>query len=89
MLFKKFYSRQKAGCHSNQKGKKELKNLVQNYWSDLKIIWHKWSFAVSRPRLFILFKLMKKKTGRHGGRTVFPIHIYEKLQTSLLVKKSK
>ena len=42
------------------KRKKRLKNLVQNYWSDLKIIWHKWSFADSCPRLFILFKLMKK-----------------------------
>ena len=50
------------------------KNFVQNYWSDLKIIWHKWSFTDSRPRLFILFKLMKKP-GRHGGRTVFPINV--------------
>ena len=30
-LLKKFYSRQKAGCHSNQKEKKELINLVQDY----------------------------------------------------------
>ena len=30
---------------------KKIKNLVQNYWSDLKIIWHKWSFADSRPKI--------------------------------------
>ena len=65
---------QKAGCHSNQKEKKNIKNLVQNYWSDLKIILHKWSFADCRPRLFKLFKLMNKP-GRHGGRTVFPINV--------------
>ena len=67
---------------------KTIKNIVQNYWSDLKIIWHKWSFAVSRPRLVILFNLMKKPGG-HGSRTVFPIHVWEKFQASLFVKDSK
>ena len=65
--------------------RKKIKNLVQNYWSDLKIIWDKWSFADSRARLFILLKLMKKP-GRHGGRTVFPIKVYENFKQVFLSK---
>ena len=58
--------------------------LLQNYWPDFEVIWHSYSLGGPLPRLFKLFRFVKKMAAR--GRGLFALYVYNENFKQLLLQ---